>query len=145
MITSYEIRDAIAGAIKSHTNLQVYFNQVHDAAADYAFVSLRSERTDEGLNYFARTVQVDVQVVLAPLTAEVKHTDLLDVADALDAAFHGHIAVADRHITIYDTAAHIFDGVLHYEFKLAFADTIAALPEELAEYEFGEELTLRRN
>lgn len=144
MISNRQIRDALAVLIKERAGLalKVYFNQVHNAEDDYAWIQLKSERTDEGWNLFVRRVRVDIQVVLAPLTAQVKHTDLLDIADALDEATHGYIRVADRAVTVYETAAHIFDGVLHYEFLLEFADGIQSLPEEVEEYSFGESLAI---
>ena len=142
MITNAEIRDALAVMIKNRAelNLEVYYNQVVDAANDYAWIQLTPERTDRGYDYFVRRVQVDINVVLAPKTGIVKHTDLLNVADALDAATHGYTKIKDRAVTIYDTHAHIFDDILHYEFKLEFCDTIASLPEELEEYNYGNEL-----
>lgn len=142
MITSSEIRDALAALIKERAglDLEVYFNQVLNAEHDYAWIQLRPERVDEGYDYFVRRLRIDIQVVLAPKTSIVKHTDLLDIADALDAATHGYVRVADRKITVNETAAHIFDNVLHYEFILEFADGIAATDEELAQYELGGEL-----
>lgn len=144
MITSREIRDALSDLIKVRAglNLEVYFNHVLNAEKDYVWIQLRPERTDEGWNYTQRRIRIDMQVVLAPMTGEVKHSDLLDIADALDAATHGYIRVADRAITVYDTAAHIFDDVLHYEILLDFTDNIASTPEELMKYDFVEDLTL---
>lgn len=141
MITNAEIRDAIAVLIKERAALplKVYFNRVHNSAEDYAFVAFRNERVDEGFNYFVRRLRVDIQIVLAPLTADVKHTDLLDIADKLDVATRGYVDVADRKITIYDTSATIFDGILTYSFLLNFADN-APLPEDAVEYELGEHL-----
>ena len=144
MISSREIRDALSDLIKVRAglDLEVYFNHVLDTGHDYAWIQLRPERTDEGWNHFQRRLRVDIQVVLAPETGEVKHTDLLDIADALDAATHGYIRIVDRAITIYETQAHIFDDILHYEFLLDFTDAIASLPEELEKYDFGENLDL---
>ena len=149
MITNAEIRDALAVMIKDRAglNLKVYFNQVVNAEDDYAWIQLKPERVDEGYDYFVRRIRVDINVVLAPKTGIVKHTDLLDIVDALDAATHGYIRIKDRAVTIYETNSHAFDDILHYEFLIEFADTIASLPEELEEYDYGEEMTLdlRRN
>lgn len=127
--------------------LEVHFNQVLDASNDYAFIELRPDSIDEGYDYFVRKIRVSIAVILAPKTGIVKHTDLLDIVDALDAATHGYIRIKDRAVTIYEKNSHIFDDILHYEFLIEFADTIASLPEELEEYDYGEELTmdLRRN
>lgn len=144
MIASREFRDALSDLIKVRAglDLEVYFNQVVDAAHDYAFIELRPDRVDEGYDYFVRRIRVDINVVLAPKTGIVKHTDLLDIVDALDAATHGYIRVKDRAITIYETNSHIFDDILHYEFLLEFCDAIASLPEELEQYDYGEEITM---
>ena len=147
MITSKQIREAVAALIKVKAGLDmpVYFNQVLDAAHSYAFVSLKPARVDEGYDYFVRRLNVDIQIVLAPMTGVVKHSDLLDICDALDAATHGYVTVADRAVTVYETSANIFDDILTYSFTLEFADNIAATDEELARYDLGEELTLHIN
>lgn len=144
MITNAEIRDALAVMIKDRAglNLKVYFNQVVNAEDDYAWIQLKPERVDEGYDYFVRRIRVDINIVLAPKTGIVKHTDLLDIVDALDAATHGYIRIKDRAVTIYETNSHVFDDILHYDFLLEFCDAIASLPEELEEYDYGEEMTL---
>lgn len=147
MITNKQIREALARLIKIRAGLDlpVYFNQVLDAAHSYAFVSLKPARVDEGYDYFVRRLTVDIQIVLAPLTGIVKHSDLLDICDALDNATHGYVTIADRKITVHDTAANIFDDILTFSFALEFADGIAATDEELAQYDLGSELELHIN
>ena len=146
MISSVDLRNAIARLIKDRAGLplRVYFNQVLDAEEDYAFVQFRPERTDEGLYYFQRRLVIDIQVVLSPLEAVVKHSELLDIADSLDRATHGYIEVADRKITVYKTTAHIFDDVLNFSFALDFTDYIESVPEELEQYETMQNLHLAK-
>lgn len=142
MLTSAEIRRALADMIKKRAALPlaVYFDGIENSAEDYAFVMLRASRFDEGRNYFVRKLRVDIQVVLSPLTGRVKHTDLLDIADKLDAATHGYLQVNERKITITETEMNIYDGVLNYSFELNFADSLSVLPEEIAEYDYAENL-----
>ena len=144
MITSKQIREALAALIKVKAGLDmpVYFNQVLSADADYAFVSLNVKKTDEGYDYFVRRLNVDIQIVLAPMTGVVKHSDLLDICDALDAATHGYVTVADRAVTVYETSANIFDDILTYSMELCFCDEIASTPEETSTYDLGGELAL---
>lgn len=144
MITSKQIREALAALIKVKAGLDmpVYFNQVLDAAHSYAFVSLKPARVDEGYDYFVRRLTVTIQIVLAPMTGVVKHSDLLDICDALDAATHGYVTVADRAVTVYETSANIFDDILTYSMELFFCDGIASTPEETSAYDLGGELAL---
>lgn len=147
MITSKQIREALATLIKDKAGLDmpIFFNQVLDTSKSYAFVSLNVKKTDEGYDYFVRRLTVTIQIVLAPMTGVVKHSDLLDICDALDAATHGYVTVADRAVTVYETSANIFDDILTFSFALEFTDGIAATDEELAAYDLGGELNLKLN
>lgn len=149
MIKSTDIRDAISDLIKikAGLNLKVYFNHVLDSSESYAWVRLRPARRDEGHDYFQRRISVDISVVLVPDEyAEIKHTELLDIADALDEATHGYIQILDRNVTIYDTNVHIFDDILHYEFVLEFADYVTSQPTDTGfeEYDKMEELHVKK-
>ncbi len=139
MITSREIRESLARLIKVRAGLplKVYFNHVLDAADDYVFVEIRPEKTDEGF-FFVRRLRIDFHIVLSPLLGEVKHSDLLDMVDALDAATHPFVEIADRKVTVYETASHIFDDILHFNFVLEFADAF----DEEETHELMQELAL---
>jgi hypothetical protein len=126
MIKSAEIRDALSEMIKGAVpEIKVYFNNNFEPTSLYAWVRLRPERRDEGFGMFVRQIQVDISIRYPPDEyASNYDTDLYEIADALDEATCGYIKILDRNITIYDTSAHIFDNVLHYEFKLDIADYI---------------------
>lgn len=147
MITSKQIREALATLIKDKAGLDmpIFFNQVLDTSKSYAFVSLNVKKTDEGYDYFVRRLTVTIQIVLAPMTGVVKHSDLLDICDALDAATHGYVTVADRAVTVYETSANIFDDILTYSMELCFCDEIASTPEELAQYDLADNIELNIN
>jgi len=147
MIKSYDIRQALANLIKvkADLRLKVFFNHVNNAVDDYVWIKLIPARRDEGFGRFQRKIRVIMQVVLAPDgNAEVKHTDLYDIADALDEATCGYIQIGDRFITIYDTEARIFDNILTYEFLLDFTDCIETA-SDAEKYELMRELHLLVN
>ena len=123
--------------VRAGLNLKVYFNHVLDAADDYIFIEIRPERTDEGF-FFVRRLRIDFHVVLSPLLGEVKHSALLDIVDALDAATHPFIEIGERKVTVYETAANIFDDILHYKVELNWCDSFAATET----YELMEELKM---
>ena len=144
MIKSRDIRDALADLVKvkAALPLKVFFNHVNNSADDYCWIKLVPARRDEGWGRFQRKIRVVIQVVLAPDgNAEVKHTDLYDIADALDEATCGYIQIGDRFITIYDTEARIFDDILTYEFLLDFTDCINTA-SDAERYELMRELQL---
>ena len=140
MITSAEIRESLARLIKVRAGLplKVYFNHVLEAADDYCWVEMRPAKTDEGF-YMIRRLKIDFHIVLAPLTGEVRHTDLFDMADALDAATHPYVEIAERKVTVYETTSHIFDGILHYSLELNFADAF----DETETYDLMAELEMK--
>ena len=141
MITSAEIRESLARLIKVRAGLplKVYFNHVLEAADDYCWVEMRPAKTDEGF-YIVRRLRIDFHIVLSPRMGEVKHSDLLDMVDALDAATHPYVEIAERKVTVYETASHIFDDILHYTFEINFSDAFAAAEtyELMAELEMEE-------
>lgn len=143
MIKSSDIRDALADLVKvkAALPLKVFFNHVNNTSEDYVHIRLRPARRDEGFGRFQRKIRVIMQVVLAPDGGEVKHTDLYDIADALDEATCGYIQILDRAITIYDTDARIFDNILTYEFLLDFTDCIETA-RDAERYELMRELQL---
>ena len=147
MIKSKDIRDALSDLvkIKAGLNLRVHFNHVLQADENYCWIQLKPSRVDYGWDYFQRRIRVDIEVVLMPDEfGEVKHSDLYDIADALDEETHSYIQILDRCITINETSARIFDDILHYEFLLDFTDYISTL-KPTDEKIFMQELTLTLN
>lgn len=130
MLKSSDIRQALADLIKNKAGLplKVFFNQVADAGENYAWVRLRPSHKNLGYGYLDRKIRVDIQIVLAPVTGIVRHTDLYDMVDALDAATCDPLKITDRFITVYDADFLIFDNILTYSFVLGFTDCTEDLP-----------------
>ncbi len=142
MVKSSLIRDALSDLIKIKADLplKVFFNHTNNSGESYAWIKLIPARRDEGFGRFQRKIRVIIQVVLAPDgNAEVKHTDLYDIADKLDEATCGYIQIGDRFITIYETEARIFDDILSYEFLLDFTDCLDT-SSDAEKYELMQEL-----
>ena len=138
MIKSSDIRDALSDLIKIKANLplKVFFNHVNNCSKDYAWIRLRPYRKDLGFGSVDRRIRVDFQIVLVPdENAEIQHTRLYDIIDALDDATCGAIQILDRFITIYDAETIIFDGLLNYSFILDFNDFLQRYADEAAQYE----------
>lgn len=145
MIKSSDLRDALADLIKvkAGLNLKVFFNHVNNCADDYCWVRLRPKRRDEGFGRIQRKIRVDFQIVLSPNDkAEVKHTDLYNIIDALDMATSDAVKITDRYITVTDTETIIFDDILTYSFVLDFTDCVESYFDKLNEYEFMKELEI---
>ena len=144
MITSKQIRQALAALIKHKANLplQVYFDKVENAAQSYVRIALKPMRTDEGFGVFLRRLRVTMAIVLTPIEGKIRHSDLYDIADKLDVATCGYIQIGDRYVTMYDTDVRIFDDILTYEFMLTFADEVDDW-EGLSNYDLMQELTLK--
>lgn len=145
MIRYADIEDALSDLIKVEAGLplKVFFNHVNDASADYAWVRLRMGRTDLGFGWLERSIRVDISVHLEPKMpgAEIRHSDLLEICDALDVATLHAIPISGRFITVLETSSIIFDDILTYSFKLDFSDYYMSLPAESAA-EFMENLVL---
>ena len=125
MLQSSNVRDALADLIKVKANLplKVFFNTVNNAVDNYCWVRLRPKHKNIGYGYLERKLRVDFQIVLSPSNAaQIKHTELLDIIDALDEVTCKPLQIGDRFITIYDTESIIFDNILTYSFTLDFAD-----------------------
>lgn len=169
MLKSADIRQAIGRLIKvdAALPLKVYFNRVADKPKfDYAWVKFRPARRDEGFGMFVRNIRVDIMIVLLPdKNTEVSHEKLLDIADELDEATCGYLQIKEkyfvknpdnpeeeiekfeyRYITIYETSANIFDGILTYSFELDFADYCDKLNKtETETYELMQQLIMNLN
>lgn len=144
MIKFEDIRDGLSDLIKVEAGLPllVCFNHVNDPEEDYAFVRLRTGRTDLGYGWLERSIHVDISIRLMPdAVGEIRHSTLYEYVDALDAATLHSIPIADRHITILETSSIIFDGVLTYSFRLDFSDYYQALPKR-EQADFMQELHL---
>ena len=145
MIKSADLRDAISDLIKVRAGLplKVFFNHVNNSSESYAWVRLRPKRKDIGGGYIERRIRVDIQIVLAPdENGQVKHTDILDMFDALDEATCNSIPVLDRWLVVYDAETIIFDNIGTYSFMLDFTDCLSTLPPEISEAEYMQELEL---
>ena len=169
MLKSADIRQAIGRLIKvdAALPLKVYFNRVADKPKyDYAWVKFKPARRDEGFGMFARNIRVDIMIVLLPdKNTEISHEKLLDIADALDEATCGYLKIKEiysvknpdnpeeeiekfeyRNVTIYETSANIFDGILTYSFELNFADYCDKFFKTNSEaYEFMQHLSMKLN
>ena len=145
MIWYADIRDALSDLIKVKAGLplKVFFNHVNDASESYALVSLRLERRDLGFGWFEHRVRTDIVIHLAPKMpgAEIRASDLYEIAERLDVASLHAIPIADRHITILDTKFVVFDGLGTWSAVLDFSDYYQSLSSEDAAT-FMEELTL---
>ena len=145
MIKSADLRDALSDLIKVRAGLplKVFFNAVNNSSESYAWVRLRPTRRDEGFGYMQRRIRVDIQIVLAPdENGQVKHTDILDMFDALDESTCNSIPVLDRWLVVLDTETIIFDNIGTYSFMLDFTDCLSTLPPEISEAEYMQELEL---
>lgn len=124
MITAEEIFYAIETAIRGEIEIFVTAERVKSSDSSYIFVQLQPARRDEGFGVFERRLQVDLACVVVAENAQKFHSDLYNISDALDKVFSSYLQIGDRYITIYETSARIFDGVLNYHFELKFADFI---------------------
>lgn len=145
MIKSADLRDALVELIEDRAGLPLItsFNYVNDPSESYAWVRLRPTRRDEGFGYMQRRIRVDIQIHLTPdENGQVKHTDILDMFDALDEATCNSIPVLDRWLVVYDAETIIFDNIGTYSFMLDFTDCLSTLPPEISEAEYMQELEL---
>ena len=127
MLTSKDFREALVNLIKNKAKLpyRVHFNHVNKSDESYIWVEIRPRKQSWDNVYFQRTINVDIHVILFPdENAEVKHTDLTAISDALDTAIMPCFQIKDRFITVQEFGSHIFDDVLHYEFTLDFTDFV---------------------
>lgn len=127
MLTAKDFREALVNLIKVKAKLpyRVHFNHVNKSNQSYIWIDVRPQKRSWDKVYFQRILVIDIRVILFPdNNAEVKHTDLMDISDALDMAIMPCFQIKDRFITIQEFSSHIFDDVLHYEFTLDFTDYI---------------------
>lgn len=147
MIPTAEIFEALKEVVnRAAPDLYVTADSVQNSERSYAQITFRPLRIDEGFGAIRRQIRADIAVVLAPDEyAENYHSDLYDIADALDYELCGYVKIGDRFITLYETEAHIFDNILHYTFILSFADYIDRLYRiETENLELMEILKIRR-
>ncbi|MBQ7705880.1 MAG: hypothetical protein IJT73_10750 [Selenomonadaceae bacterium] len=147
MISTEDIFFALKDAVnRAAPNLFVTAEHLQTSKESYAWIQFRQLRIDEGFGMFRRNTRVNIQVVLSPDEfTEIYHSDLYAIADAFDEEFCGYVKVADRFITIYETNAHIFDNILHYEFILDFADYVDKFfKAETEDADFMEDLHIQK-
>ena len=148
MLTGKDIRASLTDLINEKAGIpyDVYFNHVNKSDTSYVWVNMSARKQSWDEVYFQRIIDVDIQVILFPDTyANVKHTDLWDISDALTQAIMPCLKIKDRFITVQDFHSDIVDDVLHYEFSLDFTDYVRSAKYEGAEYELMMNLELNLN
>lgn len=148
MITTKDIRKAFVTLIneKAQIPYKVHFNHINKSNESYIWVELQVRKANWDKAYFQRIIDVDIQVILFPSNyAEVKHTDLWDIADSLTQVIMPCLQIKDRFITVQNENAHIVDDVLHYEFVLDFTDYAQSDEYEGLLYDLMENLEVKLN
>lgn len=143
MLTAKDFRKALCELINDKAKLpyDVFFNHVNNSRESYVWIDVQPQKKSWDRVYFQRVMNVDIHVLLTPDEyAEVKHSGLMDIADALDSAIMPCLQVRDRFITVQEFSSHIFDDVLHYEFVLDFTDCVPNAEYEGLSYELMENL-----
>lgn len=138
LLTATDFRKALVDMIhdKAKIPYDVHFNHVNKSTKSYIWIELRPQKISWDRVYFQRVLGVYIYVILTPdNNAEIKHTDLMDISDKLDAAIMPCLQVEDRFITVQEFSSHIFDDVLHYEFTLDFTDCVESDEYEGLNYE----------
>lgn len=138
MLTAKDFREALINLIQVKARLpyDVHFNHVNKSKKSYIWIELRPQKTSWDKVYFQRVLNVYIYAILLPdKNAEIKHTDLMDISDALDKAIMPCFQIKDRFITVQEFSSHIFDDVLHYDFTLDFTDCVPSDEYEGLSYE----------
>lgn len=148
MLTAKDFREALVDLIRVKARLpyKVHFNHVNKSNESYVWIELNPQKRSWDSVYFQRIMNVEIHVILFPDThAEVKHTNLMEISDALDAAIMPCFHIKDRFITVQEFNSHIFDDVLHYEFALDFTDYVPNDEYEGLSYELMQNLEVDLN
>lgn len=152
MITATDIRTAFVTLIneKAQIPYKVHFNYMSKSNESYVWVELQPRKINWDKVYFQWVINVDIQVILFPSNhAEIKHTDLCNISDALTRAIMPCLEIETtgnaRHITVQDANAYIVDDILHYEFALDFTDYVQSDEYEGLEYDLMENLEVNLN
>lgn len=125
MITNLELRKALVDFLRKQTGLtyEVHFNRNEDSKESYFYVEFSEDRTTVDSVYYEREIDVQVSLVLRPDKFDRVDLNILrNAADSLANTLRPIFYVEDRCITIHDTHSRIVDGILHFDFKLEFAD-----------------------
>lgn len=148
LITAADIRKAFVDLINNEANIpyEVHFNNVNKSNDSYVWVDLHEHKTSLDEAYFQWNISVDIQVIIFPSQfANVKHTDLWDISDALTGAIMPCLKIKDRFITIQEFDSYIIDDVLHYEFSMDFTDYVKSFKYEGSNYDLMQNLELALN
>ncbi len=152
MITATDIRKAFVKLIQEKAQLpyKVHFNYISKSNESYVWVELQPRKINWDKVYFQWVINVDIQVILFPSNhAEIKHTDLWDISDALTRVIMPCLEIETigntRYITVQDANTYIVDDILHYEFALDFTDYVQSDEYEGLEYDLMENLEVKLN
>lgn len=125
MIAMQEIRSALSSLLKEKANFpyEVHFDNVKESSKSYFYIEISSKRRTFDPIYYERSLSIDIQLRLLPDKHDRIHrSELYDAEDKLDSVIRPVIKIRDRYITVLDVNSRIFGDILHYEFKLEFAD-----------------------
>ena len=135
MIAMQEIRKALTRILKDEAEFpyEVHFDNVKDSSKSYFYIEIDSKRRTFDRVYYERSLSVDIQLRLLPdKNDRIHRSELYAAADKLDCTIRPIVKVEDRYITVLDIRSRIASDILHYEFKLDFADYLPiAQPERM--------------
>lgn len=139
MITMLEIRSALVDLLQNKAGFQyeIHFDNVKESSESYFFIDIRSRRNTFDPVYYERSLTIDIQLRLLPDENDRIHrSELYEAADRLDMTIRPVIQIKDRFITVQEVKNRIYSDILHYEFKLEFADYLPEpQPEKMQELE----------
>lgn len=146
MLTLKELRSAICSLIRSKypkPTYEVHFDNVEKSKAPYFYIELnpRARSFDDIIS--ERSIEVDIAYFSAEdAQGNIKRSDLYEKEEELYALFFPVFYAADRAITILEAETAIVDEVMHFIFRLDFADAFRQDELPALQAELMQELTL---
>ena len=130
MIPSATIRSVLTALLKKHFPTdEVHFSTNFKAKADYFYIELLEKQTFIDKVYRDRDIDVSIHFVPIPdARGRICRSKLYEVEEKLDEIFLSVIQIGDRFITVQDTSSRIVSEVLHFDFRLQFADNVELAP-----------------
>ena len=120
-----EVSSEESGSFLSETG-EVFTEEAGKASTpkSYFYVTFNESRKTVDTVYCDRSIAISIEFYPQPDSMDdIDDGVLWNAADALENAIYPIFDVRDRHLTVIDLSHRIFEGALHFRFKLDFRDS----------------------
>lgn len=121
MISYKQIKKSINDKLKGSFQVEINSKDIQEGFTRPSFFVEFDNMNRQGLESQVER-SFTTRIYYFPKNKDAPSMEILDVLETLESLFELKLQVSDRHFNILETDSNVTDGILQFEFDIAFAD-----------------------